>query len=74
METKFLHEIRVRFWNENNSEFTITSKWFKNSFTKSAYRWFDKDILSRYPNSKKIKDTTIAGYHYEIGDLIFELH
>lgn len=47
----------------------IARKRFRNSFVRSAYRWF-ADVAWREQFGRCIRDTSIAGHHYanEHGD------
>ena len=83
MITKFRHQIQMKdiswfleiYGNSITEKFVLLSeRTFSNSFTKSAFRWFDNTVKKNYPDAKKIKDTTIAGYHYEFNTKYFELH
>jgi hypothetical protein len=75
MDTKFNHQIKARNWKNLNSDDVkiLESGWFSNSYTKAAYRWFNYIVNRDYPGAKKIKDFSIAGYHWEYQDLIIEL-
>jgi hypothetical protein len=52
----------------------IAEKKFRQSFTRASYKWFDKIARIKWgDNARKIKDTTIAGYHYEFSKYVIEL-
>jgi uncharacterized protein YxjI len=83
MSTKFRHQIQMKdvSWPlEINGNFIsekfilLSERTFSNSFTKSAYKWFDEVVKKNYPDANKVKDTTIVCYHWEFNTKYFELH
>lgn len=73
---KFNHEIRMVCVYSSGLDAdgeTIAKKQFRQSFSKSAYKWFDAYVKDRLPYARKVKDTSITRYHFEFGDCIFEL-
>jgi len=71
----FPHDIRQKNWKTNDGTKFLAEKNFRVAFSKPAYRWFDKTVLGLYPDAKRIQNAIWSdAHHFEIGDLIIELH
>lgn len=61
---KFRHEIR--FTGLDLKTELVSSRTFRGSYRRAAYRYFDL-YATLHGATKKVKDTSITGYHW-IGD------
>jgi len=67
-------EYNWRTGNATDNFKIIRERNFTKTFSKIALKWFDTISINRYRKPRRILDDSIVGYHYEIGDLVIELH
>jgi hypothetical protein len=70
---KFKHEIRLI---HAHGEAVVATRWFRNSFTRSAYQWFRAEAWNNFAMMHRVKDSTVAGFHFRNADgtVVLELH
>ena len=71
------HIIKEYNWRSQNpidDYQTIRERKFNRLFSESSLKWFEGVCIKRYRRPRKILDNTLAGFHFEIGDLVIELH
>ena len=74
MKTKNTHVIAYYIWNHPEKRSILLSRNYNSGlFNPFAKKWFENEVLHRFPTAKKISDKTLNGFHFEIQDLIFEL-
>jgi hypothetical protein len=52
----------------------VTEKEFSKPFSKKALKWFSDTCIKKYRLNGRLLDESLAGFHYEIGDMVIELH
>jgi hypothetical protein len=62
---RFNHQIWVL---HSNGSAIIASFWTRNSFNRAAYNRFREEALQRWSGMRRVRDTTVAGFHYSNAD------
>ena len=68
------HIIEISIFDSKIKERCILERRYKSHlFNPSALRWFENEVLYRFPEAKKIPDKTLAGFHFNSENYSFEL-
>lgn len=68
-----MNKHQIWFLSLHDGEYVLLERGYSSLYNTFALAWFDREILHRWPKAQRFDDKTLAGHHWCIDDLCFEL-